>query len=167
MLEGEREEHQIKLNKQCTDSVLSLITLICQNIECIDAVINRIDLNRMRLYSKDGVELTDNDVYFLCEGDIVYLDLLGDSFNFAQILDQYVRVAQLGLSGKVYKLKEKATGKFSVIKFIDFAPQDENFAEAAKHTHSSITETASSVKIDEFWRQVEVLKQLSHRNVLR
>jgi hypothetical protein len=74
----------------------------------------------MKLYSKDGVELTDNDVYFLRQKDILYLDLVGNNFNFAQVLDQYTRVAQLGLTGKVFKLKEVDSSKFSVIKMVPF-----------------------------------------------
>lgn len=95
----------------------------------------------MKLYSKDGVELTDNDVYFLRQKDILYLDLVGNHFNFAQVLDQYTRVAQLGLTGKVFQLKEVDSSKFSVIKMIPFGQKYEDNA-----------------KIDDFLRSFNSIK---------
>lgn len=150
-MHGDREEHLIKLDKRCTENVQVLIRLICENIECINAVIHLINLSRMCLYSKDGVELADNDVYFLRQGDVVYLDLLGHKFNYAQILDQYTRVAQLGLTGNVFKLKDKEKDSFSVIKMISFENEDD-----------------SKSKIDDFIRvQNNLLKDLTHRNVIK
>ena len=104
----------------------------------------------MRLYSKEGVELSDNDIYFLREGDVVYLDMIGQPFNFAQVLDQYVKVAQLGLTGKVFKLRDLSCSKQSVIKMIPFKNHEEKAAE-----------------IDEFIRNLSPLKSLDHRNVVR
>lgn len=104
----------------------------------------------MRLYSKEGVELSDNDIYFLREGDVVYLDMLGQNFNFAQVLDQYVKVAQLGLTGKVFKLRDISSCKQSVIKMIPFKKHEDTYAE-----------------IDEFIRNLGPLKTLEHRNVVR
>ena len=104
----------------------------------------------MRLYSKDGVEITDNDVYFIHPNDVVYLDLIGQEFNFAQVLDQYTKVAQLGLTGKVFKLKEIAAEKHTVIKMISFEETGINDS-----------------KIEEFLRNLSPLKLLEHRNVAK
>lgn len=121
-LYSEREEHKIKVNKHCIDTVLSLVTLICSNIQCVNEVINRIDLTAMKIYKKDGVEMEDNDVYFLKNGDIVYLDLMGKPFNHAQVLDQYVRISrlQIGDKSEVHKLQDKETKKFVTQKIIYF-----------------------------------------------
>lgn len=151
VVQGTREEHLIKLNKHCTDNLQALVRLICENIECINEVIHLINLSKMILYSKDGVELTDNDVYFLRQGDVVYLDLLGRKFNYAQILDQYVKEAQLGLSGTVFKLRDKETSRPSVVKMIKFSAEEKEHA-----------------KIDDFIRiQNNILKGLDHRNVIQ
>lgn len=103
----------------------------------------------MKLYSKDGVELTDNDVYFLRQNDIVYLDLIGADFNSAQILDQFEKAAQLGLSGKVFQLVNKENGQFVV----------------AKTVH--VSESGDPKHIDEFIRQLDVLKLTENNNIVK
>ena len=150
IIHGEREEHIIKFSKLSTETVSGLIRLIWENIEWVNEVINLINLSIMRLYSKDGVEITDNDVYFIHPNDVVYLDLIGQEFNFAQVLDQYTKVAQLGLTGKVFKLKEIAAEKHTVIKMISFEETGINDS-----------------KIEEFLRNLSPLKLLEHRNVAK
>lgn len=103
----------------------------------------------MRLFSKDGVELTDNDVCFLRPNDIVYLDLIGKLFNSAQVLDQYSRYAQLGLGGNVFQLQNKENRHFGVIKTVKF----ENNV------------TVSS--IDDFMRHLSILKIIEHPNIIK
>jgi hypothetical protein len=116
----------------------------------VNEVINLIDLSKMKLYSKDGVQLTDNDIYFLHRNDFVYLDLIGNDFNFAQVLDQYTKVAQLGLTGRVFKLKKLDSSQLSVKKMIPFEHKDEG---------GSI--------VDDFLTSLNVIKSLEHRNVVR
>jgi hypothetical protein len=103
----------------------------------------------MKLYSKDGVELTDNDVYFLRQNDIVYLDLIGTEFNSAQILDQFYKSAQLGLSGNVFQLVNKENGQFTVVKTVH------------------INESYDQKRIDEFIRQLDVLKLTENNNIVK
>lgn len=104
----------------------------------------------MKLYSKDGVLVSDSDICFIKQGDILYIDLIGEEFNFAQVLDQYIKVAQLGLSGKVFKLQEIGTNKHTVIKMINFS--DSNFIYP---------------KMEEFFSKIQVLKLLEHRNIIK
>ena len=140
------------MSKQWVDTVLSLVTLIWRNIQCVNDVINRIDLTAMKIYTKDGVEMEDDDLYFLKNGDIVYLDLMGKPFNQAQILDQYVRISRLkiGHKSEVHKLQDKDTKKFVTQKIIYF----EN-------------NTNVETEMEEFWRHVNRIKDVRHGNIVK
>lgn len=83
--------------------------------------------------------------------EIFYLDLIGQDFNIAQILDQYVKVSQLGLSGKVFKLNEIGTKNHHVIKILPFNDQ--------------IPESEQG--IDELFDKIRPLKVLEHRNIVK
>ena len=140
-------------DKHSIETVHSLIRLICENIEWVNEVIDRIDLHRMKLYFKNGVELTDNDVLFLNNRDVVYLDLLGRDFNQAQMLDQYERQHLLFQNGlyDVYRIVDKGTNKPYILKTISFDEGD-------KESH---------LKIEEIWRKLKILQQLDHRNIIK
>lgn len=106
----------------------------------------------MKVYTKDGVKMEDNDVYFLREGDIVYLDLLGQPFNSAQLLDQYTQISCLSMtpSTEVHKLQDKDTKKFFVQKIVKF----DNSANI-------------DADIEDFIRHVNKLRDIQHGNVVR
>ena len=106
----------------------------------------------MRLYFKNGVEITDNDVMFLRHKDVVYLDLLGRKFNEAQLLDQYTKVSQI-LSWDtytVYTIMDKDSQELFVLKTIDFEDLEN-----------------CETKIDEFWRKLKIIQNLEHRNAAK
>ena len=62
-----------------------------------------------RLYSKNGVELKDDDILYMKTGDVVYLARHGENFNYQQVLDRYERLEKLGSGGfgKVYLMRDK------------------------------------------------------------
>lgn len=62
-----------------------------------------------RLYSKNGVELLDDDILYMKSGDVVYLARHGEGFNYQQVLDRYERLDKLGSGGfgKVYLMRDK------------------------------------------------------------
>mmetsp|Transcript_36324 Transcript_36324/g.35934 ORF Transcript_36324/g.35934 Transcript_36324/m.35934 type:complete len:155 (+) Transcript_36324:105-569(+) len=105
----------------------------------------------MKLYSKDGILVTDSDVNYIRSQDIFYLDLIGQEFNFAQILDQYIKVCQVGLSGTVFKLNKIGTKDYNVLKIIPF-----------NDFHGDIDKF-----IDEMFDKIYPLKMLEHRNIIK
>lgn len=54
-------------------------------------------------------------------GDVIYLAVNGEQFNYSAILDDYTILRELGEGGfgKVYLGKHKETGQESAIKFMD------------------------------------------------
>ena len=45
-----------------------------------------------RLYSKNGVELSDDDILYMKTGDVVYLARHGENFNYQQVMDRYEKI---------------------------------------------------------------------------
>lgn len=42
-----------------------------------------------KLYNEDGLMLFDNDISLISPGDILYISLAGEDFNYGQILKRY------------------------------------------------------------------------------
>ena len=42
-----------------------------------------------KLYNEDGLRLFDNDISLISPGDILYISLAGEDFNYGQILKRY------------------------------------------------------------------------------
>lgn len=61
---------------------------------------------KLKFYSKEGVQLNQEDLFFLKNNDILYLELEGKDFNYGQILDQYEVNTKIGQGGfgSVYKV---------------------------------------------------------------
>ena len=143
--------HLVQLNKYWIDSVTSMINFIVQELELWDAD-EIFDDKDSKLYTKEGVELTDGDLYFLAHQELLYLDLQGNEFNYGQILDQYHVIEKLGEGGfgSVYKIIHKETKKIFAMKTIQ---AEEYFSKADK--------------VEELFREQKLLKQLDHGNIIK
>ena len=52
-----------------------------------------------KLYNKDGVLLFEKDIKYVSVGEIVYLAMRGEEFNYCAILDDYELIKDLGEGG--------------------------------------------------------------------
>jgi uncharacterized protein YgiB involved in biofilm formation len=61
-----------------------------------------------KLYSKDGVELRNEDIFYLKTGDTVYLARNGEIFDYHSVMERYEKISILGAGGfgKVYLMKD-------------------------------------------------------------
>jgi hypothetical protein len=77
------------------------------------------------VYSPQGIHLHDNDVLYLRNGDILYYDYKGRSFDPRQVVDQYEQEELLGEGGfgRVYRGRHKETGELVALKYIDLSAQ--------------------------------------------
>lgn len=76
---------------------------------------------RARLYTKQGIELTTDDLPFMKDADVLYVGLEGENFNNCAILDDYDigEVVGEGGFGQVFLGKIKSNGNKVAIKFMD------------------------------------------------
>ena len=77
-------------------------------------------LKQIKIYSKEGVEIQEQDLFFIRPKDTLYIDLNKNEFNYGQILDQFEILEKIGQGGFgwVYRIKEKETGKIYAMKTI-------------------------------------------------
>ena len=77
--------------------------------------------SKSKIYSQQGIELQNDDVSYLRDGETLYYDYKGREFDPTQIIDQYNKEELLGEGGfgKVYKGKNKESGQYVAIKTID------------------------------------------------
>lgn len=75
------------------------------------------------IYSQQGIQLYDDDVIYIRDGETLYYDYKGRQFDSSQIIDQYAKEELLGQGGfgRVYKGKHKETGQLVALKYIDLA----------------------------------------------
>ena len=141
----------MQLNKYCTESVPLLISFIVHEIGLVPED-EQFDVGNAKLYSKEGVELTDADLYFLANFEVFYLDLEGNEFNYSQVLDQYQVIEKLGEGGfgSVYKIMHKETHQIMAMKTI----QASDYINKAD-------------KIEELFREQKTLKQLDHLHIIK
>ena len=105
-----------------------------------------------KLYSKEGIELNEDDLYFIHKNDVLYLELEGKSFNYGQILDQFQVLEKVGQGGfgAVYKVWDKENSKIYAMKTLKI----EEYINKAS-------------KIEELFREQKTLKQLDHHHIIR
>lgn len=101
------------------------------------------DIDMSKLYSKDGVELDDNDLYFLAEGEMLFYDPDGSDFNYGHIMSKYKILEKLGQGGfgSVYKAVERKSGNMLAVKIIEL---DDYMLKASK--------------VEEIYRESKALK---------
>ncbi len=78
-----------------------------------------------RIYSQQGIQLHDDDVLYLRDGETLYYDYKGRDFDSTQIVDQYAKETLLGQGGfgSVYRGRHKETGQLVALKYIDLTDQ--------------------------------------------
>lgn len=88
--------------------------------ECIKKF-NKGNQKNAKVYNKNGILLFDEDFNLLCAGDVLYIALDGEQFNYCAILDDYDLGRTLGVGGfgKVVLGKHRETKKQVAIKFND------------------------------------------------
>jgi len=104
------------------------------------------------IYSEDVLELEEDDIGYIKDGDTIYFEPEGKKFDSAQIIDQYEKLSLLGKGGfgLVYKVKHKKTDEIFAMKYIDF------------------TENLKSAKmISEIYKESKTLKSLKHKNIIK
>ena len=109
----------IAINKSRAYSIISLAEMIREKIDpSFDSTETKFD--KVKLYSQDGIDLKDSDLFFIENFGTLYLDFEGGQFNYKQILHQYKMCDWLGKGrfGVVYKIIEKTTGKAFAMKMI-------------------------------------------------
>ena len=151
-LEIMKKTFEIQVNKYCVESVISLVTFILREIELLPHD-EEFKGATPKIYSKEGVELNDDDLYFSLENmAVVYIDLDGRPFNYGQILDQYEVIEKLGQGGfgSVYKVKHTETGKILAMKTL----QTEEY-------------TSRADQAEELFREQKTLKQLDHQHIIK
>ena len=106
-----------------------------------------------KLYNKDGVCLFDEDVKnVVTSGDILYVAVEGENFNYCAILDEYELGRTLGEGGfgKVILGKHKETKEKVAIKFSDMS-----------------SELGSASAIQAIYKEAESLKALVHKHIIK
>ena len=115
----EMNSHIVPVDKSRTYSIESLVTYILEKIDpAFDST--ETNLEKVKIYSQEGIELKDSDLFFLDNFGTLYIDINGRPFNYKQILHQYKIWEKLGKGrfGVVYKIIDKATSKPFAMKII-------------------------------------------------
>jgi serine/threonine protein kinase len=104
------------------------------------------------LFSLTGLQLTDDDLWFLQSQDHLYLETQNRPFDMRQQIDQYQMESLIGEGsfGKVYKAFHKKTKDVVAVKIIDIS---ESFL--------------SADKVKEIYKEASILQSLSHRNIIK
>jgi len=78
-----------------------------------------------KLYNKDGILILETDFNLIASGDILYIALKGEDFNYCAILDDYEIGKTLGVGGfgKVVLGKHRENKTEVAIKFTDVGDQ--------------------------------------------
>jgi serine/threonine protein kinase len=99
-----------------------------------------------------GLALLEDDINLLTNGDVVYIALNGENFNYCAILDDYEIGRTLGVGGfgKVLLGRNKETNKQVAIKFTDVSAEL-----TTAHTISAI------------YKEAESLKSLIHKHIIQ
>lgn len=109
-------------------------------------------LHNFRIFSKEGVEILEQDLFFIRPKDVLYLELDKNDFNYGQILDQFKILEKIGQGGfgKVFKVQDRHSNKMFAMKTI-----------------KTDTYYNKANKIEELFREQKILKKLSHRNIIK
>jgi len=77
-------------------------------------------LSSFRVFSHEGIEIHEEDLFYIRSNDILYLELNKNEFNYGQILDQFKILKKIGQGGfgKVYKIEDRHSGKIYAMKTI-------------------------------------------------
>lgn len=113
----------MELHDRQTCSLTDILKEACRNFGCKEKC------RTARLFNKNGLEIMDDDVQFIKNGDIYYVALDGEEFNNCAILDEYELGEVLGEGGfgQVFQAKHKETKKLVAIKFMDISDQRKLF----------------------------------------
>lgn len=116
---------------------------------------------------RDSVELNDDDLIFIQHNDILYLDLEGKEFNYAQIMDQYDVKEKIGEGGfgSVYKIIKK--GKLRIQNLTLITPMIDTKKIFAMKTIKMASYLSKASKIEELFREQKTLKQLDHNHIIK
>ena len=92
-----------------------------QLLELIKTQLRYKKTSNSRIYSQQGIQLHDDDVLYIRDGDTLYYDYKGRDFDSTQIIDQYQKEDLLGQGGfgRVYRGRHKETGQLVALKYID------------------------------------------------
>lgn len=110
------------------------------------------NLDKVKLYSQDGIDLKDSDFFFIENFGTLFIDVEGNPFNYKQILHQYKICERLGEGrfGIVHKIIEKTTGKAFALKMIKI----EGFFSKANNAEI-------------LFKEQKALIQFNHNNVVK
>lgn len=108
-------------------------------------------VSQAKIYDKNGVLLFDEDFNLIAAGDILYIALNGENFNYCAILDDYELGKTLGVGGfgKVILARHKENRSQVAIKFTDVG-----------------AELSSANLISSIYKEAESLKALIHKNIV-
>ena len=136
------QELVMELNKD-----LTLKAIIKQCIK----LFNKGSSKTAKLYNKSGVMLFEEDLNLVAPGDVLYVALDGETFNYCAILDDYEMGRTLGVGGfgKVILAKHKETHKQVAIKFSDVGH-----------------ELSAANTISAIYKEAEALKGLIHKHII-
>ncbi|CAI2385790.1 unnamed protein product [Moneuplotes crassus] len=77
-------------------------------------------LHRFRIFSQEGIEIQEEDLFYIRSKDVLYLELNKNDFNYGQILDQFRILQKIGQGGfgSVYKVEDRHSGQVYAMKTI-------------------------------------------------
>ena len=149
--EYEGHSHIVSLDKGITYTIESLAEYILAKIDPhFDPT--ETNLDKVKIYSQEGIDLKDSDLFFLENFGTLYLDVHGYPFNYKQILHQYKICEKLGKGrfGVVYKIVDKVTDKAFAMKMIKI----EGFFSRANNAEI-------------LFKEQKALMQFNHNNVVK
>ena len=99
--------------------------------ELIDLIHGQLHYKRTsetKLYTLKGMVIQDDDLGYLCHGDIIYYDHNGSGFDSSSQVDSYKKLELLGKGGfgSVWKGKHRQNGNVVAIKYMNLSEYSKN-----------------------------------------
>lgn len=106
---------------------------------------------KCRIFDKEGIEIFEDDLMMLNSGDVIYIAVRGEDFDYSSVLNDYDRKDVLGEGGfgKVYYAVHRETEEKVAIKFMDISHY---------LTHAD--------QIEEIYREADALQKLHHNHII-
>jgi hypothetical protein len=75
-------------------------------------------IDDLKLYNEDGVKLFDKDIFLISSGDVLYISLAEEDFNYGQILKRYA-ISPMRMNREVVLGKRISDNQLVAIRYIN------------------------------------------------